>query len=78
MTTYPDFIHPIIPICIGCHKNPDQIEEYIKMGELEDMTPNDYVREEEGTYNRKNGHFVCTNCYIEMGMPSSPTGWIAP
>lgn len=74
----PDFEHPIIPICIGCHKNPDQIEEYIEMGELEDMTPNNYVRAEEGTYNRKNGHFVCTDCYIEMGMPSSPTGWIAP
>lgn len=42
------------------------------------MTADQYVRTEEGTYNPANGHFVCTPCYIEIGMPSSPTGWIAP
>lgn len=73
-----DFEHPIIPICIGCHKNPDQIEEYIEMAAEQERTANEIVFLEEGTYNKKNGHFVCTDCYIEMGMPSSPTGWIAP
>jgi hypothetical protein len=28
------------------------------------------VREEEGTYNPANGHFLCTHCYIAAGMPS--------
>jgi hypothetical protein len=73
-----DFKHPIVPVCIGCGKTPDQIEEYIEMAEEQEKTANEIVLLEEGTYNRKNGHFVCTLCYIDMGMPSSPTGWIAP
>lgn len=32
----------------------------------------------EGTMNWENGHFACTECYIQMGMPSSPRGWKAP
>jgi hypothetical protein len=42
------------------------------------MTPEQYVRSEEGTFNLKNGHFACTACYINIGMPSSPRGWKAP
>jgi len=42
------------------------------------MTPEQYVLEEEGTLNPVNGHFLCTPCYIAAGMPSSPTGWVAP
>lgn len=48
------------------------------MAAEQERTANEIVFLEEGTYNKKNGHFVCTECYIEMGMPSSPTGWIAP
>jgi hypothetical protein len=65
-------------ICIGCGKTPDQIEEYIDAASALDMTPAEYVRSEEGTFNPDNGHFACTGCYIAMGMPSSPRGWIAP
>ncbi len=68
----------IIPICIGCNKTPNEIEEYIEMAIEEETTPDEYVKREEGTYNRKNGHFACTSCYCNMGMPSSPKGWIAP
>jgi len=67
----------ITPICIGCNKTPEEIEEYILIAEEEKMTPTEFVRQEEGTYNRENGHFVCTKCYLEMGMPSSPKGWVA-
>ncbi len=68
------------PICIGCNKHPDQIEEYIEAAKDEDMTPDEYVRQEEGTYNRENGHFACTSCYITMGMPAKPypETWVAP
>jgi hypothetical protein len=48
------------------------------MGELESMTPEQVVREQEGTFNPRNGHFLCTDCYIKAGMPSSPVGWHAP
>jgi hypothetical protein len=65
-------------VCIGCGRTPDQIPEYIEAAEECDMTPWSYVKQEEGTYNRENGHFACTACYLDMGAPSSPTGWVAP
>jgi hypothetical protein len=65
-------------LCIRCGKEPHEIEEYVDAAAAEDMTPEQYVRSEEGTFNRENGHFACTACYIEMGMPSSPRGWEAP
>lgn len=70
------------PMCIGCNKHPEDIEEYSQemienvMGKP--MSADDFVRLEEGTYNPENGHFTCTNCYVAAGMPSSPRGWVAP
>lgn len=64
--------------CIGCNKKPHEIEEYVEAAADEDTTPEQYVSSEEGTFNRENGHFACTSCYILMGMPSSPRGWVAP
>jgi hypothetical protein len=64
--------------CIGCNKKPHEIEEYVEAASDEDTTPEQYVASEEGTFNRENGHFACTSCYIKMGMPSSPRGWVAP
>lgn len=66
------------PLCIGCNKHPGEIEEYVEIAKEEKMTPDDFVREEEGTYNPDNGHFLCTTCYARAGMPSSPRGWVAP
>lgn len=65
-------------ICIGCGKAPNEIGKYVEMAELEGISPEQYVRNEEGTLNLENGHFACTDCYIRMGMPSSPRGWKAP
>lgn len=65
--------------CIGCGKSPSEIGEYIVSGAENGMTPDDYVWEEEGTLNRANGHFACTECYIEMGMPTGVgRRWVAP
>jgi len=66
------------PICTGCNKQPHQIPEYIEAALDNDMTPDEYVMAEEGTYNRENGHFLCTSCYIDVGMPSLGRGWQAP
>lgn len=67
------------PRCIGCHRPPEEIPEYVEAAEdWPGMSPADYVRNEEGTYNKANGHFACTGCYIKMGEPSSPYGWVAP
>lgn len=59
----------IIPVCVGCGRTPDQIKEYIISAHEEGITPEQYARLYEGTYNRQNGHFYCTKCYIEAGMP---------
>lgn len=68
------------PLCIGCKKTPSQIVEYVEIAKEEGCTPDGYVRNEEGTYNKANGHFLCTDCYIKAGMPSKPypDQWVAP
>lgn len=65
-------------LCVGCNQTADQLEEYVSLAKEEDMDPSDWVSANEGTYNRENGHFLCTECYINAGMPSSPMGWKAP
>lgn len=57
------------PICIGCARTPDQIAEYSSEMTDSGLDPNTYVCREEGTYNKENGHFYCTSCYIKAGMP---------
>ena len=65
-------------VCIGCRKHPSEIEEYIIAAREAEYPIEEYVRSEEGTYNRANGHFACTDCYVAMGAPSAPQGWKAP
>lgn len=56
--------------CNGCKKHPNDIDEYTYLAELEGYSSNvEFVKREEGTYNRYNGHFWCTSCYIKAGMP---------
>ena len=64
--------------CIGCNKTPDELDEYSPEETEENMTATEYVQTNEGTYNPSNGHFTCTPCYIDLGMPLSPGGWVAP
>lgn len=61
-----------------CNRAPDEIDEYLQYAREAGMTPDDYVRAEEGTYNPISGHFACTDCYIRLGMPTAPSGWKAP
>lgn len=65
-------------VCIGCNKHPRDLEEYQEMAIEEDISPESYVWLYEGTINRKNGHFACTPCYVELGCPVAPKGWRAP
>jgi hypothetical protein len=65
-------------LCIGCNKVPDQLGEYSPRATGIDLTPDEYVWQEEGTLNPNNGHFLCDSCYIAAGMPTSPFGWTAP
>lgn len=65
--------------CMRCRREPHEIPEYVEMGNVEKMTPVEFVKQEEGTYNPKDGAFACTECYLAMGAPSrrAPKRWIA-
>lgn len=58
------------PRCVGCGRRPEEIHEYQQLAQVEGYSsPDVAVRCEEGTYNCRNGHFYCTECYIKAGMP---------
>lgn len=57
------------PRCIVCTKTPDEIEEYVDAAQEDYTTPTEWVIANEGTYNKRNGHFWCTVCYIDIGEP---------
>jgi len=67
------------PICFRCGKRPDELDEYAMVKEP-NQTADQFVREEEGTFNLKTNQFVCTACYIAIGQPSfsAPRRWCAP
>lgn len=56
--------------CAECGKRPDEIREYINEAAINDMTPEEFVKEEEGTYNPETDRFYCTHCYMKLGMPT--------
>lgn len=75
------------PYCFRCGKPASSFSEYCNGDcdgddECRSGPPYpgaaDYVREEEGTYNRETNRFACDECYIAIGMPSEPGGWRAP
>jgi len=55
--------------CRRCGKTPDKLSEYVSSAKMEGVTPEEYVQQNEGTYNAKTGLFYCTDCYIALGMP---------
>lgn len=72
------FLPPDDVRCYYCQRTPNEIEEYWPEVTGSYLDPVAYVRTEEGTYNPETGGFACTECYVTIGMPSSPTGWVAP
>lgn len=65
--------------CFRCGKRPAEIQEYVESAEFDEVTPEAFVEECEGTYNPNTGYFCCTDCYIAIGCPSAPgRGWRAP
>lgn len=69
--------------CTGCNVLAEDLLCY-RFANMDDAghkiyeTESEYVRQEEGTYNRENEHFLCDECYIKAGQPSSPSGWKCP
>ena len=61
-----------------CGRTPAEIDVYVIYAKEENVTPDEYVWDQEGTLNTENGHFLCDECYIKAGQPSSPSGWKCP
>jgi hypothetical protein len=55
--------------CKLCGKEPHELREYATEAKAMKITPEEYVRREEGTYNPKTDLFYCTPCYVKAGMP---------
>lgn len=56
-------------ICVGCNKKSSELEEYVEAAKEINLSPEEYVRLEEGTYNRAHSTFYCSECYVKLGMP---------
>lgn len=55
--------------CAKCRKTPEETPEYVAEGRINGMTPEEFVKEKEGTYQKEIGSFLCTECYVAVGMP---------
>ena len=64
--------HNIVP---DDEYNPIEVDPPV---EVTDAMVRQWIWDNEGTINRENGHFACTDCYIRIGQPSSSRGWVAP
>lgn len=60
--------------CSICREQPSEISEYIYAAEEEGITPEEYVVQQEGTYNPEYNTFYCTECYCNIGMPRGKAG----
>lgn len=59
-----------------------EVPRFLPNGEHRVLTLEEARREacirEEGTLNPENGHYLCNDCYIRNGQPSSSRGWVCP
>lgn len=67
------------PTCRICVLPPAQCG-YQSFADENDMTPDEYVIREDGTYNRLTNTFICDKDYVRMEMygmawPSDSTPW---
>jgi hypothetical protein len=61
--------------CGLCEKTPDQDPSYVEAAAAEGLTPEEYVRQEEGTFNAATGLYACDDCYIKLGAPFASPRW---
>ena len=55
--------------CAECGRDSSEISEYQSMAIVNGCTPDEAVESQEGTFNKRDGIFYCTRCYIKIGMP---------
>lgn len=91
---------PYDPMCKRLAADIEDLDSFVydSYGDYEDVLaegggPNnetmrrareDYIVEEEGTYNPETGHYLCDSCYIKAGQPTGADGrggpgrWVCP
>ena len=62
------------PRCSRCRHKPEDLSEYVQAAAEYGMSPDDYVREYEGTWSPRYDLFFCTPCYLAIGAPTSHMG----
>ena len=80
-----------VPMCGGCRRRPHAIPEYVEAAESmsEDLASvrdrfgleqamSAYVRRHEGTFNPETNRFLCDECFVKAGNPSTADGWQCP
>ena len=55
--------------CPFCKRKPNEIPEYVQGATENEMSPEQYVQMDEGTYYPATDMFCCTSCFIKQGMP---------
>ena len=55
--------------CPQCKKKAYEINEIQMCAKEEKMSEIEFVKQEEGTYCKYTGLFLCTECYIKLGLP---------
>lgn len=60
-----------------CGKTPSEISEYVTAAAMDGYaTAEDYVRENEGTFDPVHNKFLCTSCYVDLGCPVIGVGGV--
>lgn len=72
------------PRCFRCKLKASELP-YLDSAFLQDYygegghSPVEFIRNEDGTYNRHTNTFACDPCYLQIGCPTAPgQGWKAP
>ena len=57
--------------CAVCKKTPVELEEFDESEgkSFSGMTPEEYIKTFDTTYNRELDIFYCNYCYLELGAP---------
>ena len=64
-------------VCAKCGKTPSEINEYVTAAAMDGYaTAEEYVRENEGTFDPVHNKFLCTNCYTALGCPVIDAGGV--
>lgn len=73
------------PFCPACQRQAHEIPDVKMFAKENGLTPEEFVRQEEGTYNPSSEHFLCDRCFIVVESAHgyrltgpNDTRWVCP